>query len=274
MEEPIRILCVDDEKNVLRALERIFLDDDYELLTALSGEDGLEILTREDSIQMVISDYRMPGMNGVDFLREVLRIRPDTVRIVLSGYADTAAVVDAINDGQIYKFIPKPWNDDELKVTIGNGLESYFLKRKNAKLMAELKESNDQLQLMNESLEAMVAKRVSDLAIQNQARTIYQNILDSLPIGVLGIDSGQVIVQCNDRGLELLQEEGYGLVGLFFEDVLPVEINDFIDRMGDTDTLSEAISLNDQNVWIKGAHLMEEDQEGVILVFDEERGNA
>ena len=112
MEERARILCVDDEPNVLRALERMFLDEEYEILTAPSALEGLQALERIQPVQIVVSDYRMPAMNGVDFLREVCRRWPDTVRIVLSGYADTAAVVAAINDGEIYKFIPKPWNDD------------------------------------------------------------------------------------------------------------------------------------------------------------------
>jgi len=124
MNDRTRILCVDDERNVLRALERIFLDDDYEILTACSGEQGLEILSAAPQVQVVISDYRMPGMNGVEFLKEVCKTHPETIRIVLSGYADTAAVVAAINQGKIYKFIPKPWNDDELRLTVAKALET------------------------------------------------------------------------------------------------------------------------------------------------------
>src|SRR6185369_152755 len=126
-EEPVKILCVDDERNVLRALERIFLDDDYEIVLAGSGDEGLKIMEESGPFQVVISDYRMPAMNGVEFLRVVYERCPETVRIVLSGYADTGAIVAAINDGHIYKFIPKPWNDDELRVTIQNCLERYFL---------------------------------------------------------------------------------------------------------------------------------------------------
>src|SRR5664279_3494055 len=126
MEEQIRILLVDDEKNVLKALERTFLDEEYEILKASSGIDGLSILESVSPVQVVISDYRMPEMNGVDFLREVCKKWPDTVRIVLSGYADTASIVSAINEGEIYKFISKPWNDDELKVAIANALERYY----------------------------------------------------------------------------------------------------------------------------------------------------
>lgn len=130
MNKQVKILCVDDEINVLRALRRLFLDDDYDIFSAASAEEGLEILRTNEEIQIVISDYRMPGMNGVDFLKEVYSNWPDTVRMVLSGYADTAAVVEAINDGQIFRFIPKPWDEEELRTTIRMGLERYFLQKK------------------------------------------------------------------------------------------------------------------------------------------------
>lgn len=134
MDESVKILCVDDEPNVLKALNRLFMDEDYEIFSAASGEEGLALLAEQWDIQVVISDYRMPGMNGVDFLKAVHDGWPDTIRIVLSGYADTASVVAAINEGQIYKFIGKPWNDDELKATISQAIESYGLERKNQAL--------------------------------------------------------------------------------------------------------------------------------------------
>jgi response regulator RpfG family c-di-GMP phosphodiesterase len=120
--EPARILFVDDEPNVLRAIERLFLDEEYEILTAPSGDEGLRVLERAPPVPVVVSDYRMPGMNGVSFLREVYRRWPDTVRIVLSGYADTAAVVAAVDEGRISRFIPKPWDDHELKTAVASAL--------------------------------------------------------------------------------------------------------------------------------------------------------
>ena len=181
MDEQVRILCVDDERNVLKALERFFLDDEYEIITALSGQEGLELMGSVGPVQVVISDYRMPGMNGVDFLREVCRCWPDTVRIVLSGYADTAAVISAINEGEIYKFIPKPWNDDELKVTLINALERYFLHRHNHQLMERLAESNAELQAMNENLLELVVEGTEALVSCGYSPASSRLILDSLP---------------------------------------------------------------------------------------------
>ena len=146
MDEQVRILCVDDEKNVLRALERLFLDTDYEIITAISGDEGIDVLRNTRPVQIVISDYRMPGMNGVDFLREVCKYWPDTIRMVLSGYADVSVIVDAINEGQIYRFMPKPWNDEELKVAVSNALDRYFMQQENLQLARELETKNWELQ--------------------------------------------------------------------------------------------------------------------------------
>jgi two-component system NtrC family sensor kinase len=158
MDELIRILLVDDEINVLRALERTFLDEEYEVLTACSGSEGLSTLRDVSPVQVVVSDYRMPQMNGVDFLREVRRQWPDTVRIVLSGYADTAVVISAINEGEIYKFIAKPWNDDELRIAIINALERYTLNKKNIELTEALSAKIEELKQANAALERLTGR--------------------------------------------------------------------------------------------------------------------
>lgn len=221
MSEEIKILCVDDEPNVLNALRRLFMDEEYEILTAPSAQDGISTLEKEE-IQLVISDYRMPSMNGVEFLREVYRRWPNTVRIVLSGYADASAIVGAINDGHIYKFIPKPWNDDELKVTISNAIERYFLFKKNKELTQELKEKN-------EELEKLLKEKSRSLEFRTKSLSSYQELLDSMPIGILGIDDDDMIVMCNSLCTEIIQEEGVigrdlagisaGAVKKFFSDV-------------------------------------------------------
>lgn len=152
MAETIKLLCVDDERNVLRALERIFMDDDYEILTAISGEDGLAVLADNSDVQVVVSDFRMPGMNGVEFLRQVCEKYPETVRIVLSGYADTGAVVAAINEGQIYKFVSKPWSDEELRQTVAKAVEAFSLHRQNRALAAELEMLKREMALLKSRL--------------------------------------------------------------------------------------------------------------------------
>jgi len=118
-----RVLFVDDERNVLRSLKRLFLEERYRIFTAASGQEGLETLEQSGPFQLVVSAYRMPSMNGVVFLSEVFRRWPETERIILSGYEDTAAIVSAINRGLVYKFIAKPWNDGDLLRTIREVLD-------------------------------------------------------------------------------------------------------------------------------------------------------
>jgi diguanylate cyclase (GGDEF)-like protein/PAS domain S-box-containing protein len=112
-----RLLLVDDETNILNALNRALRRDGYRILTATCAEEALEILGREE-IDVIVSDQRMPGMTGTELLSRVKEMYPDIVRIVLSGYTDLAAITNAINEGAIYKFLTKPWTDEELRTQI------------------------------------------------------------------------------------------------------------------------------------------------------------
>lgn len=115
------LLFVDDESGIINALIRLFRKEGYEMFIASSGEEALEVL-RKNNISLIISDYRMPGMNGVEFFSKAKEICPAAIRIMLTGYADLQATVDAINRGEVYRFIAKPWNDDELKMTVKEAL--------------------------------------------------------------------------------------------------------------------------------------------------------
>jgi two-component system NtrC family sensor kinase len=190
-------LIVDDEKNVIKSLRRLLLNTDYNLLTAESGKEGMEALDNND-VQVVISDYRMPGVSGVEFLSRVKEKYPDTIRMILSGYADVSAIVEAINEGHVYKFISKPWNDQEILTTIIRSFEQYQLQMDNAELMIEIQNRNSELEKLTESLEEKVTERTRDLEMKNRALTVAQNILNLLPMGVLGIDSDFTIVYMND----------------------------------------------------------------------------
>lgn len=111
------VLFVDDERNILNAFMRVFRMEGYNILTAGSGPEGLE-LAKGNRVALVVSDHRMPGMEGVEFLSKVKAVSPDTVRFMLTGYADLKAVMGAINKGEVYRYITKPWNDDELKAAV------------------------------------------------------------------------------------------------------------------------------------------------------------
>ncbi|MCX5827872.1 MAG: ATP-binding protein [Deltaproteobacteria bacterium] len=186
MEEPVRILFVDDEPSLLNIMERLFLFEDYEILTATSGEEGLRKFEESSPIHIVISDYRMPEMSGVEFLEEVYKKWPDTVRMILSGYADLDAVILAINRGHIYKFISKPWNNDEMKVTVATALERYFLRKRNQELTESLLQKNEELRQFNEKLEQLVADRTAEL-MQTQEQLVQSEKLAAIGILAAGI---------------------------------------------------------------------------------------
>jgi len=132
-EERYCLLFVDDEEGVLRALRRIFLDENYSIFTASSAEDALGVMERE-KVHLVISDHRMPGMTGAQLLKEIKQRWPDTIRIMLTGYADIQSIMGAVNEGAVYKFITKPWNDEDLRLTVSLALQQYVLIRENRKL--------------------------------------------------------------------------------------------------------------------------------------------
>jgi two-component system, NtrC family, sensor kinase len=270
MDEQIRILFVDDEKNVLRSLQRTFLDDEYEILTASSGAEGLSLLEQVSPIHLVISDYRMPEMTGVDFLCEVVKKWPDTVRIVLSGYADTASIVSAINDGHIYKFIPKPWNDDELRVTIANALEKYFISKKNLELANELTTKNEELARINHELNRLIAERTSQIKLQNEVVSIAHNINYSIPLGVIGLDPDGIIVQCNKEAEKKLSADRSDMLGNRYDEKLPQDVCEFIEGIADREPISRRFIINGIETKVIVGFMDMGVQKGTILVFDGE----
>jgi two-component system NtrC family sensor kinase len=245
MDETIRILCVDDEPNVLKALQRIFLDSNYTVLSANSAKEGFEILEHWH-IQVVISDYRMPSSNGVEFLREVCKRWPDTVRIILSGYADASSIVAAINEGQVYKFVPKPWNDEELRVTVANAIERYCLFKKNAALSAELQQKNTQLAALNLELQCLLNEKSSNLEVKSRILSSYQNLLDCLPIAILGMNEDGIITSCNAKWVALTGQAMYP-IGQDMREYLHESIVEFSETIRDGVTTKKArIVLNGQ----------------------------
>lgn len=127
------LLFVDDEENVLNALRRIFMEENYTILTATSGSKALEILGQQP-VQLIISDHRMPGMTGAELLKTVRDRYHDTIRIMLTGHADVHSIMGAVKEGAVYKFITKPWNDEDLRLTVSLALQQYVLMHENRNL--------------------------------------------------------------------------------------------------------------------------------------------
>ena len=140
----IGVLYVDDEINNLNSFKAAFRRD-FEIYTAISAKEGRKILDTQE-IGVIITDQRMPGMTGIEFLESILSVYPDTIRILLTGFSDINAVMDAINRGQVYKYLVKPWQNDELKMYIENALEIYHLRKENKELGRKLQLANIELE--------------------------------------------------------------------------------------------------------------------------------
>jgi len=141
------ILIVDDEPNVISSLKRALLDEPYEISTANSGAEGIETL-RKTGIKVIISDEKMPGMSGAEFLATVKDQFPETIRIMLTGHASLEAAMKAVNSGEIYRFFAKPWNEIELKLAIRSALDKYNLEEENRRLLRIVKKQALDLKLL------------------------------------------------------------------------------------------------------------------------------
>jgi len=141
------ILIVDDESSVLSSIKRALEDEPYEVLTAKSGLEGLEVIRNRD-IKVVISDEMMPGMSGSEFLAAVKKIFPDTIRIMLTGHASVEAAMDAVNNGEIYRFFAKPWDDIQLRLAIRSAIEKYDLEEENRQLLRTVRKQADELKML------------------------------------------------------------------------------------------------------------------------------
>ena len=145
-----KILVVDDEPSNLRVLERLFRYD-YEVITAESGEEALRRLNEHDAA-LLITDQRMPSMTGVELLKRTADLRPQMVRIILTGYTDVETLVEAINSGLVYKYVTKPWDNEELRLTVNRALEHY-----------ETNKGRHELEMMNRRL-AIRLREIHELA--------------------------------------------------------------------------------------------------------------
>lgn len=162
-----RVLLVDDEENILRSLSRLLMGGDCEVLTAPSGEEGLRALEKAE-VSVIVSDQRMPGMSGAEFLERSKEKAPDAVRIILTGYADISSAIGAINRGGAYKYISKPWNNQDFLLAIRDAAERYRLVKENQYLTAELKKWSSELELYVQQQTIDLSRQNKDLVALNE----------------------------------------------------------------------------------------------------------
>lgn len=210
------LLLVDDEENVIRSLRRLFRSEPFTLLSANSGQEGLAILEQQH-VSVILSDQRMPGMMGSDFLKIVKERFPDTIRIVMSGYTELESITSAINDGAIYKFLLKPWEDEKLLSHIREAFSYQDLKINNLRLAEELKK-------LNSSLEDRIKEEREKNQSNMRSLLLSQELLDRMPVAVFGISNEGLIVMANQYARMLVNREA--IVGNMVDEIMPEAISD------------------------------------------------
>ena len=140
------IMLVDDDENVLRALKRVLAQDHYHIETFNSGTEALKRIKAGGEFDLAISDYRMPGMDGVFFLTTLNQLRPGILRMVLSGYTDLDALLGAINEAHIFRFLTKPWHNYELRTTVAHALMHHAVLMENQRLANQVRAQREELE--------------------------------------------------------------------------------------------------------------------------------
>lgn len=236
-----KILVVDDEARIVELLRRE-LGRLYRVYTATSGEEALEVLDREP-IVLVIADQRMPGMTGTELMERVVERSPETMRILLTGYTDLNALVDAINRGQVYRYISKPWEPEELKIVVKQSMERYELREQNLALVKDLRERNLELREAMEELkraqrELLRSERHS--AIGKMANMIVHDLKNPLT-SILGLTDTLLSIPIQDDQKRL---EYYSMIRNESDRILRMvqEILEYV--RGETPSLSlQAVEL-------------------------------
>ena len=197
------LLIIDDEEEVVKSLKRNFRKK-YQVHIATNAEKGYRLI-QQFPVRVVISDQRMPGMKGTELFKKLKQERPDVVRLILTGYSDIDAIISAINDGSIFRYITKPWNPDEIDQIVREAFELYELRASNRRLLHELKDANTTLEVkvdqrttelaqINERLTQEVIDRKKVEATVRESKENLQVILDCVRTGIIIVDSESLII--------------------------------------------------------------------------------
>ena len=213
------LLLVDDEENIVSALKRLVRRDGYHVVTASNGLQGLQRLA-EHEVDVILSDQRMPGMTGVEFLRRAKELYPDTVRMVLSGYTELTSITDAINEGAIYKFLTKPWDDERLRVHIEEAFKHKEMVDENRRLGNAVQHANQELAQVNERLQKLLKAQHEQIHREETSLVIARELLENVPAPVIGFDVEGMVAYLN-ADAELLFAHEPALLGRWAEDALP-----------------------------------------------------
>ncbi|MBI3713129.1 MAG: EAL domain-containing protein [Burkholderiales bacterium] len=244
------LLLVDDEQNIVSALKRLVRRDGYEILTANSGFEALEILEKH-AVDVIISDQRMPGMTGVEFLSKVKELHPDTIRLMLSGYTELNSVTDAINEGAVFRFLTKPWDDEKLRASIKEAFQYKHYADDNHQLSLKAKETSFELAVSNRQLAELIDKKQSQIAVHVQSLEIVREALRHTSVALLGLDDTAMIAFINDAAIEL-----FSSVNLNFGEDLNFALPDLYALIMETaETIPAPFMFDGKHLTIRWHHL-------------------
>jgi len=196
------LLLVDDEENIVAALRRLLRAEGWQLLSATSAEQALELMARHE-VDVILSDQRMPGMTGVELLRRAKQLYPETVRLVLSGYTELQSITDAINEGAIYKFLTKPWDDVQLRAHLREAFAMKDMADQNRRLDQEVQVANRELAELNRRLQSLLCAQQEESQREVSIRETAQELLNAVPVPVFGIDDEGLLVFANSSATAL-----------------------------------------------------------------------
>lgn len=205
------LLLVDDEENVISALRRLLRTEGWLVLSATSAEQALQLMARYE-IDVILSDQRMPGMTGVELLRRAKQLYPETIRLVLSGYTELQSITDAINEGAIYKFLAKPWDDAQLRAHLREAFTLKEMADQNRRLDREVQTANRDLAELNQRLQTLLSAQREQNQREVGSREAAQELLDAVPVPVLGVDDEGLLVFANAPAQALCRLNG-GFLG-------------------------------------------------------------
>jgi len=239
------ILVVDDEVNVAKSIRRLLASSDFEVITAENGEEALVRLAENPAIGVVVSDQRMPKMTGSDLFAQMTIDFPTIRRILLTGYSDLDSIRDAVNKGSIFRFLLKPWDDDELLGCVEDAAKMYNIERENERL-------KDDLENINKNLENTIKQKTRVLNMNIRSLERFEKIVEKLPIGIVCVsDDGMVVLAnhqfCKDFDFRSAVE------GMPFKRVLPPEAFHIIEEF--KSGTGYDISIGDRTLSITSSEL-------------------
>jgi diguanylate cyclase (GGDEF)-like protein/PAS domain S-box-containing protein len=241
------LLLVDDEENIVAALRRVLRVEGWLVLSASSAEQALQLMALHE-VDVILSDQRMPGMTGVELLRRARQLYPDTIRLVLSGYTELQSITDAINEGAIYKFLAKPWDDEQLRTHLREAFALKEMADQNRRLDREVQAANRELAELNGRLQSLLSAQREQNEREVGSREAAQELLDAVPVPVFGIDDEGLLVFANAPARALCGMGG-DLLGEPAIEHLPQALRQVLD--GD----SMLVTLAERRWWAMSRHL-------------------